>query len=246
MLRQAKYQLKLQLKSFRKDFDLWRRFWKSYDDYGKLLPAEPPPALDDLYPCIYDATGQTPMEPTYFYQDTWAFEHIVKQKPQSHIDVGSFYLFVSFLSKVMPVTMVDIRPLELPLETLTFKQGSILELPFEDNSIHSLSCLCVIEHIGLGRYGDPLDPHGSEKAVKELCRILAPGGKLYFSVPVGDRDVTAFNAGRIFTLQTLAALLLPLQITEQQFIVGRKLQNYYEPSSPFGTTGLFVVTKPNQ
>lgn len=69
-------------------------------------------------------------------------------------------------------------------------------LPYENNSVQSLSCLHVAEHIGLGRYGDTLDPEGTQKAAAELSRCLAKGGNLYFSVPVG-RPRLCFNAHRI-------------------------------------------------
>ena len=68
--------------------------------------------------------------------------------------------------------MVDICPWSLPLDTVEFRKGSILNLPFEDATVPSVSSLCVVEHIGLGRYGDPLDPYGSEKAIQELKRIV--------------------------------------------------------------------------
>ena len=42
----------------------------------------------------------------------------------------------------------------------------------------------MLEHIGLGRYGDPIDPQGTEKAATELQRVLAPGGDLYLSLPI--------------------------------------------------------------
>jgi hypothetical protein len=34
----------------------------------------------------------------------------------------------------------------------------------------------VVEHIGLGRYGEPMDEQGDLKAIEELKRVLAPGG----------------------------------------------------------------------
>jgi SAM-dependent methyltransferase len=58
--------------------------------------------------------------------------------------------------------------------------------------------MCVLEHIGLGRYGDPLNPNGTEEAVREITRVLQPGGIVIFSVPVG-REVLEFNAHRRFT-----------------------------------------------
>jgi hypothetical protein len=55
----------------------------------------------------------------------------------------------------------------------------------------------VIEHIGLGRYGEALDPDGDLKAIRELVRVLAAGGNLLVVVPVG-RPRIQFNAHRIY------------------------------------------------
>jgi SAM-dependent methyltransferase len=140
--------------------------------------------------------------------------------------------------------MVDIRPLSLPLESLLFRQGSILDLPFEDGSVSSLSSLCVVEHIGLGRYGDPLDPQGTEKAIAELKRVLAPGGNLWLSMPVSDENVIHFNAGRIFSIEYVLRLIEPLQVVEQAYIVGRSLQSHYEHRPWFATTALFELKMP--
>jgi hypothetical protein len=82
------------------------------------------------------------------------------------------------------------------VKNLESKKGSILDLPYEDDSLESISCLHVAEHVGLGRYGDPLDPLGTKKAAVELGRCLARGGNLFFSVPVGKPRV-CFNAHRI-------------------------------------------------
>lgn len=60
----------------------------------------------------------------------------------------------------------------------------------------SFSCLHVAEHIGLGRYSEPIDPNETMKACKEFSRVLAQGGDLYFSMPVGKQK-TYFNAHRV-------------------------------------------------
>jgi SAM-dependent methyltransferase len=231
------------LKSWQDNLGDWNRFWKSYRQYQELSSEKENVSLTNLYPCLGDATAETYIEPTYFYQDCWAFEKIVQQNPSNHIDIGSHHKYVALLSKVVPVTMVDIRPLSLPLESLNFKEGSILNLPFEDNSVESISSLCVIEHIGLGRYGDTLDCEGSEKAINELKRVLKTGGHLYISIPVGIESLTAFNAGRIFSLDDVYKLLHPLKVIDSSFIVGNKLTNKFEYIGGFATTGLFEITK---
>lgn len=209
--------------SWKQEISGWLRFWKSYHQYKQVSGIEDHQLLNDLYPCIGEDTTETLIEPIYFYQDTWAFEQILKQNPKCHIDIGSHHKFVAFLSKVIPVTMIDIRPLSLAMESLQFKEGSILNLPFEDNSIDSLSSLCVVEHVGLGRYGDPLDPAGSEKAITELKRVIGPNGHLYISMPVDDSNTTFFNAHRAFEESYIENLLLPLKIVDKKYIFKRKM-----------------------
>ncbi|MEJ2672824.1 MAG: DUF268 domain-containing protein [Deltaproteobacteria bacterium] len=115
------------------------------------------------------------------------------------------------------VIYVDIRPLNQDIEGFVFKQGSILNLPFDDNSIPSLSCLHVIEHIGLGRYGDPVEPDGYLQAARELVRVLQPGGIMLLGIPVG-KERLCFDAHRIFDPQTVVKIFQPLVLEELRFI----------------------------
>jgi hypothetical protein len=218
----------------------WIKFWNSYFVYNKLASSKQKLTVKYLYPCLGDDTDETPIEPTYFYQDNWAFEKIIKQNPRHHIDVGSQHKFVSFLSKVLPVTMVDIRPLSLPLDSLNFQKGSILELPFEDESIESLSSLCVVEHIGLGRYGDLLDPQGTEKAISELARVTKSQGNLYLSIPIDDDNITYFNAHRAFTEEYLKELLSSFEILDSAYIYGN---NFLQEKLHGFAIGLYHLKK---
>lgn len=88
---------------------------------------------------------------------------VTANKPPYHVDVASQVLFANLLAATRPVLFVDYRPLHVALSGLHSLGGSILALPFADNSVGSLSCLHVAEHIGLGRYGDPLDPEGTKR-----------------------------------------------------------------------------------
>ncbi|MEO7933701.1 MAG: DUF268 domain-containing protein [Chthoniobacterales bacterium] len=221
---------------FRAHFRRFRaraQFWQQYEAYCALSPAEDRPQEKYFYPCLDDATDTTPVDPSYYFQDAWAFEKIFKAQPASHIDVGSHHKFVSLLSKVVPTTMVDLRPLPVTLASLAFKEGTIVDLPFADASVPSVSSLCVVEHIGLGRYGDPLDPEGTVKAVEELKRIVEPGGDLYISVPVDDVNRIYFNAHRAFCEPYLEKLFAPFEIVERRYIFGNDFTETLQPG--FGT-----------
>lgn len=152
--------------------------------------------MRDADPRLTDRLPTSPYDPHYFHQAVWAAERIFAGDPPEHVDVGSQLLFVGMLAARMPVTFVDLRPLELTVAQLRPIAGDILSLPFEDRSVPSISCLHVAEHVGLGRYGDELNPLGTRQALAELQRVLAPGGDLFLSLPAG-RPRIAFNAHRI-------------------------------------------------
>lgn len=196
----------------------------------------------DLYLCLFDNSDTTPLDPTYFYQDTWAAKHIFKLSPQHHIDIGSSATTIGIISQFVPVTMVDIRPLELNLEGLSFLKGDILNLPFKDNTVESLSSLCVVEHIGLGRYGDKIDSFGSEKAILEIKRVLKVGGVLLFSVPVDTVNKVYFNAHRSFTRDYILSLFDKFQLIDEKYQYGNLLEDNYDKQKGFGT-GFYFLKK---
>jgi hypothetical protein len=140
----------------------------------------------------------------YFHQDLWAARKIYAARPAAHLDVGSrIDGFVAHLLAFMPVTVIDIRALHSATDGLDFIQDDATCLSrIADDSIESLSSLHAVEHFGLGRYGDPIDPEGCFKAMGALQRILKPGGRLYFSAPIGAERVY-FNAHRVFAPDTV-------------------------------------------
>lgn len=160
----------------------------------------------------------------YLFQDIWAAKKVLaiagelRGAEYNHIDVGSRVDgFVAHLLPYCKVTYVDIRPLPIMVQGLKFIEGSVLRLPFEDNSCETLSCLHVIEHIGLGRYGDEVDPDGHNKAARELMRVLKPEGTLLIGAPVG-RERLCFDAHRIFDPETVLHMFQGLKLIEFSLI----------------------------
>lgn len=63
-----------------------------------------------------------------------------------------------------------------------------------------------LEHSGLGRYGDPLNPEGDAEAVAQARCFLRPGGLLFLGVPMTCKDegFIEFNAHRVYGFKRLA------------------------------------------
>jgi SAM-dependent methyltransferase len=167
--------------------------------------------LAEDYPQLHDRTASSPFDAHYTYQDAWAAREVRDHGPAEHVDVGSRITFVIGLSAFVPTTFIDLRPLDVQLDGLTSRAGSLVAMPYADQSVPSLSSLHVIEHVGLGRYGDDLDVDGTAKAAAELARVLAPGGRLLIGIPVG-RPRTVFNAHRILDPEAVVDLFAPLEL----------------------------------
>lgn len=154
--------------------------------------------LFNQYPCLTDWTSTTYFEPHYIYHPAWAARVLKKIHPKKHIDISSTLTFSSIISAFIPVEFYDYRPAPLFLDGLKSKRGDLMKLPFRTNSVESISCMHTVEHIGLGRYGDPLDPKGDLKAIHELKRVVKEGGNILFVVPMG-KPMLRFNAHRIYS-----------------------------------------------
>ena len=70
-----------------------------------------------------------------------------------------------------------------------------------------------VEHAGLGRYGDPLDPAGDLKAMAAIRASLKPGGTLFWGAPVGQ-DGLMWNAMRIYGRKRLPKLFAGFEVME--------------------------------
>lgn len=177
-----------------------------------------PLILRDIYPILSDNIKNTDFDRHYIYHTAWAARKVKQINHKKHIDISSSLYFSSILSAFISVDFYDFRPAKLFLSNFLSKSGDLLKLPFKDNSVESLSCMHTIEHIGLGRYGDKIDPEGDLKAINELIRVLKSGGDLFIVVPIGYPQRVCFNAHRIYEAEIFIKYFEGLTLKEFSLI----------------------------
>lgn len=218
---------KITLSKFEEEFEA---FQSLVDSTAPRLPLR----KEDMLPCVDDRLGETPFDRHYLYHPAWASRILAGTKPTRHVDVSSTLNFCAIVSAFLPVEFYDIRPAPVKMSNLCMGKADLLALPFDDASVQSLSCMHVIEHIGLGRYGEPLDPDGDLKAIRELVRVLAPGGDLLVVTPVGQPRIQ-FNAHRIYDFEAFRNYFSGLELLEFALVPDGLAPDglLYDPPSEF-------------
>ena len=175
-----------------------------------------PLSLRNAYPQIRDKTITTGYDRHYVYHTAWAIRKVKEINPKRHTDISSSLYFCTHISAFYPTDFYDYRPAILNLSGLTSNKADLMALPFKDNSIESISCMHTIEHIGLGRYGDPIDPYADIKAIHELIRVTAHGGSFLLVVPIG-KPLIEYNAHRIYSYQQIMDIMAGSNLTLREF-----------------------------
>ena len=107
--------------------------------------------------------------------------------------VMPWYESIALEFKCKSCTVIEYRKQICNYDRLKYIQ------PHEVNSQKFDVILSVssIEHDGLGRYGDPIDPDGDIKAMNKCYDLLKDSGILFLAVPIGQDEVV-WNAHRIY------------------------------------------------
>lgn len=188
----------------------------------------------ELRPCLYDwyeEGGATQDE--YFLQDLHVARKIHHAKPQRHVDIGSRVDgFVAHVASFREIEVFDIRPVTPLIPGVMFRQADLMN-PTEShlNYCDSLSCLHALEHFGLGRYGDPIDPQGSTTGLGNMAKMLQSGGVFYLSVPIGKERVE-FNAHRIFNPRSVVHIAQANGLILREFAWIGQHRTLIESASP--------------
>jgi hypothetical protein len=150
------------------------------------------PSLNDFSSNAGSADGH------YFWQDFICSKWIYDASAKEHLDIGSRVDgFITSVLVFCKVTLIDIRPLDIEIEGLSYINADIQSgLPAHAAAFDSVSSLHCIEHFGLGRYNDPLNLNGHEIGLINISKLVSNSGNLYVSFPIGEEAIE-FNSQRI-------------------------------------------------
>lgn len=202
-------------------------FDKDLNDYNRMNERSNfIPDKKYFWPIISEKYANNGEINNYFWQDVWAARLIHESGVEKHFDIGSRVdgFIAHLLAMKIDVTLIDVRPLSVQIENLKSIIDDATTLrQLEDESIDSMSALCSLEHFGLGRYGDPVDPEACFKCFENIQRKLRKNAHLYVSVPVGYERVE-FNAHRIFYARTIRECFGKLNLIEYSCAADGKIE----------------------
>jgi hypothetical protein len=176
---------------------------------------KPYPIVDEFYAPAGNASGH------YFHQDLLVANYIYNDKPSLHLDIGSrIDGFIAHLLAFEQQTVLgDIRPVLINNPNISFVRMDLMGHVDSAllGSYESISCLHAIEHMGLGRYGDPVNAYGHYQALKNLCHLLSKSGIMYLSFPIGKESRIEYNAHRVVSLAESRAMFRSTGLVVRNF-----------------------------
>jgi hypothetical protein len=169
----------------------------------------------------------------YFYHETIVSNYIFENNPKKHIDIGSrLNGFVSTVASFRKIEFFDLRPSDVEHKNIIFKQIDLLNISEKYYEYtDSLSCLYVLGHVGLGRYGDKINKDGSKLAFLNLVKILKNKGKLYIAIPISEKNKVYFNAHRTFIPSEILGWSNELKLEKFDYVDDNG--KFYKDSSVF-------------
>jgi len=161
----------------------------------------------NFFPILNDYSPNHEIDYHYTYHPAWALRVLLSYDTSIHIDLASKLDFALSASAFMKVEYHDYRNVSIKFNNFKSVFTDISKLPFENDSVQSLSCMHVLEHIGLGRYGDPIDLGADEDTAREIVRVVAKNGHFIFVTPLANKYRLEFNAHRVYTYENVVSNL---------------------------------------
>lgn len=133
----------------------------------------------------------------YFWQDLIVAKWVLGQRKKQVADVGSrIDGYVGHVASTSKIFVLDIRPIKKAIPNVEFIETDILSYK-NTRRFEIVTSLHTIEHVGLGRYGDAINPTGHVKAFAALANLTLPQGHLVVSFPIDAQTRVEFNGQRM-------------------------------------------------
>ncbi|MFH0753396.1 MAG: class I SAM-dependent methyltransferase [Candidatus Omnitrophota bacterium] len=116
------------------------------------------------------------------------------------------------------VTGLDFRQYSFSFPGLQFCQSDATKMPLEEDSFDAVTCVSMLEHVGIGHYNDPLHQEsGDARVVAEIARVLRKNGLFFLTVPFGVPTVGGVQ--RTYDAARLAGILGNFKVEEQKYFM---------------------------
>jgi SAM-dependent methyltransferase len=127
------------------------------------------------------------------------------------------------------VVGVDLRAYPFTHPNLSFYQKNLLNFT-DTEGFDYITAISVLEHIGLGAYGETQNRDDLTSVVHKLSQLLRPNGKLLVTVPFGQPHEDSFL--RSFSYSQVNQLFLPtgLVLVDEKYF-GRYDWKFWQPIS---------------
>lgn len=163
--------------------------------------------VKNFYPMLDDFNDDAASIKNHlFHSDLLTSQKVYEKKPEKHLDIGSrIDGVIAQIASYRNLDVLDIRDVDIhPHKNINFVKKDLLQIKVLNDvdkydSISSIGCLA---HIGLGRYGDNIDPNGYKKAIKAISNLAKKNCNIYILTPVGKKGVE-FNSHQIFDADQL-------------------------------------------
>ena len=159
-----------------------------------------------------EASAETAIPDQRIIEYAFVIEKLAKLPLGKVRDVGRTarlnFLPAALIALGWEVWGIDLREFKFKHPNFHLILGNIGKTDFPDNYFDAVYAVSTLEHIGLsGRYGvNKEDLHADAKTVKEIARILRPGGKLLCTVPYGREVKIIKSLQRIYDNKSLEKL----------------------------------------
>jgi ubiquinone/menaquinone biosynthesis C-methylase UbiE len=99
-----------------------------------------------------------------------------------------------------------------PPQSVKYVKADIRQTGLPDNFFDAIIVISTIEHIGMPAYGqEVIEEDGDLKAMKEIQRIVKPGGYIFLTTPFRGKELIIEPGERQYSAQRLKQLMEDLK-----------------------------------